>query len=81
VVLKPGVNPPLSAQDPLVRSLFDHCNQQLSYFKAPGWLYFTNEIPTTGTQKIQKHQLFAADTDPRQLPAMLDLRSWKKRNS
>ena len=81
VVLKPGVNPPLSAQDPLVRSLFDHCNQQLSYFKAPGWLYFTNEIPTTGTQKVQKHQLFAADTDPRQLPAMLDLRSWKKRNS
>jgi crotonobetaine/carnitine-CoA ligase len=80
VVLKPDVPVPGSAHDALVRTLFDHCDVSLSYFKTPGWIWFTDEIPTTGTQKVQKHQLFAADVDPRTLPGMLDLRDWKKRH-
>ncbi len=80
VVLKPGQTVPNTADDALVRELFDHCDANLAYFKAPGWLWFTNEIPTTGTQKIQKHQLFAADSDPRKEVGMMDLRSWKKRH-
>ena len=63
----------------LMQALFDHCNQSLAYFKAPGWIWLTNEIPTTGTQKIQKHQIFGNNTDPRTTPGMVDMRAWKKR--
>ena len=63
----------------LLRSLFAHCEAGLAYFKAPGWVWFSEQIPTTGTQKIQKHSIFGADVDPRTLPGMHDLRAWKKR--
>ena len=61
--------------------LFDHCNTHLAYYKAPGWLYLTDSIPTTATQKIQKHQIFEAGLDPRTLPGMMDLRARKKRDA
>lgn len=61
-------------------TLFRHCFATLAYFKAPGWIYFTDTLPTTGTQKIQKHQIFPAGTDPRTLPGMFDLRDRKKRD-
>ena len=79
IVLKPGRAAPAGPDNALVRELFDHCDANLAYFKAPGWMWFTDEIPTTGTQKVQKHQLFAADTDPRTVAGMMDLRAWKKR--
>ncbi|WP_137920941.1 AMP-binding protein [Hydrogenophaga sp. 2FB] len=80
VVLKPGYVARPDADDPLVCALFEHCNRLLSYFKAPGWLLFTHEIPTTGTQKVQKHQLFSAGVDPRTAPGVIDLRHRKKRD-
>ncbi|WP_342131224.1 AMP-binding protein [Hydrogenophaga sp. OTU3427] len=80
VVLKSGFTAQALADDPLVRALFEHCNTLLSYFKTPGWLCFADDIPTTGTQKVQKHQLFAAGTDPRAAPGMVDLRHLKKRD-
>ncbi len=80
VVLKSGFDAGSDVNDPIVRSIFDHCNQLLSYFKTPGWLWFTDEIPTTGTQKVQKHQLFSAGSDPRTAPGVIDLRAWKKRD-
>lgn len=60
-------------------ALFRCCYDNLAYYKAPGWIYFTDSLPTTGTQKIQKHQIFPTGTDPRGLPTMFDLRSLKKR--
>jgi crotonobetaine/carnitine-CoA ligase len=59
--------------------LFRYCYDNLAYYKAPGWIYFTDSLPTTGTQKIQKHQIFPTGTDPRSLPNMFDLRHLKKR--
>jgi len=61
------------------RTLFDFCMGNLAYFKAPGWLWFADGIPTTGTQKIQKHRIFPAGADPRALPGMVDLRALKRR--
>lgn len=61
------------------RTLFDFCNERLAYYKPPGWIWFADRLPTTGTQKIQKHEIFPKGTDPRQLPGMLDLRDLKKR--
>jgi acyl-CoA synthetase (AMP-forming)/AMP-acid ligase II len=62
------------------RILFDFCYANLAYYKAPGWLWFAAEIPTTGTQKIQKHRIFPEGQDPRSLADMHDLRAYKKRN-
>lgn len=60
--------------------LFDHCFTEVAYFKAPGWIHFLPSMPTTGTQKIQKHQIFPAGTDPRNAPDTFDMRSRKKRD-
>lgn len=78
IVLKAGVP---GAQDlaALARNIFQHCHQGMAYYKAPGWIWFTPQIPTTGTQKIQKHAIFARGADPRQAPGMQDLRTLKKR--
>jgi acyl-CoA synthetase (AMP-forming)/AMP-acid ligase II len=69
-----------SPGDAAAEALFRHCYAQLAYFKAPGWIYFTDTLPTTGTQKIQKHQIFPAGADPRTLPGMFDMRGCKTRD-
>ena len=66
--------------DAAVQALFAHCHAELAYYKAPGWMWITDHIPTTATQKVQKHQIFDPGTDPRRLPGMTDLRARKKRN-
>jgi acyl-CoA synthetase (AMP-forming)/AMP-acid ligase II len=60
--------------------LFEHCHTNLAYYKAPGWLYLTDNIPTTATQKTQKHLLFEPGLDPRTLAGMMDFRALKKRD-
>jgi crotonobetaine/carnitine-CoA ligase len=60
--------------------LFDRCFAELAYFKAPGWIQFLATLPTTGTQKIQKHQILPPGTDPWSLPGTFDLRARKKRD-
>ncbi len=64
-----------------VQALWAHCLDQLAYYKAPGWLWLTDEIPTTSTQKVQKHQIFEPGTDPRAQPGMIDLRAGKTRDA
>ena len=59
--------------------LFRYCHERLAYFKAPGWIWFTDALPTTGTQKIQKHIIFPGVADPRTVDGMLDFRALKKR--
>jgi crotonobetaine/carnitine-CoA ligase len=63
----------------LAEALFDHCHARLAYFKAPGWVLFLDRLPTTGTQKVQKTQIFAADEDPRTRTGIVDLRGRKRR--
>ena len=62
-------------------ALFQHCNKELAYFKAPGWICFVDGLPTTGTQKIQKHDIFRDGTDPRTVPGVFDMRRFKQRTS
>jgi crotonobetaine/carnitine-CoA ligase len=62
-------------------ALFQHCNERLAYYKAPGWLHIVARLPTTGTQKIQKHNIYPVDVDPRRLPEVIDLRALKRRES
>jgi crotonobetaine/carnitine-CoA ligase len=60
-------------------ALFEHCYQALAYYKAPGWILFLDSLPTTATQKIQKHRIFSANEDPRRRPGIIDCRDLKKR--
>ena len=62
----------------LARSLFEHCNEALAYFKAPGWVVFVDRLPVTGTQKVLKHMIFDPGHDPRESPNAHDLRPLKK---
>ena len=58
----------------LAEALFEQCNARLAYFKAPGWVLFLDKLPTTGTQKVQKTQIFQPGEDPRQRAGIIDLR-------
>lgn len=74
IVLKENAGAPDAAQ-----ALFQHCYERLAYYKAPGWIHIVASLPTTGTQKIQKHAIYGAGTDPRTLPDVADLRHLKRR--
>jgi acyl-CoA synthetase (AMP-forming)/AMP-acid ligase II len=63
----------------VTHALFDFCHRNLAYYKAPGYVWIADSIPTTGTHKIQKHAILPKDGDPRRLPGMVDLRHLKKR--
>jgi acyl-CoA synthetase (AMP-forming)/AMP-acid ligase II len=68
-------------RDTAAETLFQHCNRELAYFKSPGWLLFVDSLPTTGTQKIQKHHIFPHGLDPRSSAGVHDMRERKKRNA
>jgi acyl-CoA synthetase (AMP-forming)/AMP-acid ligase II len=63
----------------LAEGLADWCRERLAYFKAPGWVLFVPSLPTTGTQKVQKTQIFPRGEDPRSRPGAIDLRERKRR--
>jgi crotonobetaine/carnitine-CoA ligase len=75
VVPMPGATAGLA----LAETLFKHCNGRLAYFKVPGWVLFLDRLPTTGTQKVQKTQIFAAGEDPRSRAGIVDMRGRKRR--
>ncbi|MFC4270939.1 AMP-binding protein [Sneathiella chungangensis] len=62
------------------REIFDYSNENLAYFKTPGWILFLNDLPTTGTQKIQKTKIFGADVDPRAVAGAMDFRNHKRKS-
>ncbi len=63
----------------IAQTLVQHCQERLAYYKAPGWIHVLESLPTTGTQKIQKHGIYPADTDPRTLAGIIDMRALKRR--
>jgi crotonobetaine/carnitine-CoA ligase len=67
------------AGEELGRALFDWCYGRMAYYKPPGWILFMDSLPTTGTQKVQKTQIFPVDEDPRSRDGILDFRPLKKR--
>jgi len=74
VVLKPS-----AAAAGAAERLFQHCYARMAYYKAPGWIHLVERLPTTGTQKIQKHTIYPGGIDPRTVPGVVDLRARKKR--
>ncbi|MEZ5852285.1 MAG: AMP-binding protein [Hyphomicrobiaceae bacterium] len=76
IVLKAGAGTGDRAK---AEDIFAFCNARLAYYKPPGWIWFARELPTTGTQKIQKHTIFPTASDPRAVAGMIDLRALKRR--
>jgi len=74
IVPMPGVR----ADAALAERVFAWCMERLAYFKAPGFILFVGSLPTTGTQKVQKTQIFAKGDDPRRRPGVVDLRERKR---
>lgn len=62
-------------------ALFRYCYERLAYYKAPGWIHILEALPTTGTQKIQKHTIYGDSVDPRSMAGIIDFRTLKKRAS
>jgi crotonobetaine/carnitine-CoA ligase len=62
-----------------VRSIFQFCLDHLAYYKAPGWIHIVRSLPTTGTQKIQKHNVYPQEVDPRSVAGVIDMRALKRR--
>lgn len=61
-------------------ALHAFASERLAYYKPPGWVYFIEDLPVTGTQKVQKHRIFPNGFRP-DLPGLHDLRDqkrWKK---
>jgi crotonobetaine/carnitine-CoA ligase len=76
VVAMPGVE----ADAALAETLMNWSLGRLAYFKAPGWVLFVESLPTTGTQKVKKTQIFPRGEDPRRRAGAFDLRERKKRS-
>lgn len=71
----------VAGSEKIAKDLFNFCVEKLSYFKAPGYIWFTNEIPKSGTQKIQKYLIFKSECDPREVKGVFDFRDLKTRKS
>ncbi len=65
----------------VANQLFAFCAEQLSYYKAPGYIWFTDQIPKSGTQKVQKYLIFKSDCDPRDAEGVFDFRRLKTRRA
>ncbi|MGW0039301.1 AMP-binding protein [Gordonia sp. NPDC003376] len=70
-----------SADELVARSICLAAREQLAYYKIPGWIRFVATLPTTGTQKVQKHLLTPAGFDgSAPVPGLHDCRDLKKRS-
>ncbi|MCX4149949.1 MULTISPECIES: AMP-binding protein [Paraburkholderia] len=74
VVLMPGVEPTVETATALLFAT----RQTLADFKVPAWISFVDTIPVTGTQKVQKGQIFDVGQDPRADRRSHDLRAVKR---
>ncbi len=66
-----------AAMPSTAHALVQCCLEQLSYYKAPGWVLFRETLPVTPTNKIQKGLLFEAGQSP--VAGAFDCRPLKKR--
>lgn len=62
----------------LAASIVDHCLAHLAYYKAPGYVVFRDELPTTSTQKIRMNALGDLARRPAEQKDCYDLRERKQ---
>ncbi len=74
VAPRPGVTPDRA----LAESIADHCLARLAYYKAPGYVVFRDELPTTSTQKVRMNALGELARNPAAQKDCHDLRERKQ---
>jgi crotonobetaine/carnitine-CoA ligase len=75
IVLSEGIE----ASSTKAREIQERARDRLAYYKLPAWIAFIDKVPVTGTQKVQKGQIFLDVEDPRDDPRIIDLRQYKRR--
>ena len=75
------LSPDAAADSATARAIFEHCREQLAYYKTPGWIVFRETLPVTTTTKIQKGLIFRPDEDPKTCAGSFDLRQEKRRHN
>jgi acyl-CoA synthetase (AMP-forming)/AMP-acid ligase II len=63
----------------LAESIADHCLAQLAYYKAPGYVAFRDQLPTTSTQKVRLSALGELIANPAAQADCFDLRERKQK--
>ncbi len=76
IVPRPAHKPDAALAD----AIFEHCRQRFAYYKAPGYIAFLSEMPTTATQKIKKADLGDLAENPTRHPNCFDLRALKQQS-
>ena len=74
-----AARPGLARDRALAESIAEHCPDALAYYKAPGYVAFLDELPTTSTQKLQAAALGELDANPATQAGSFDLRSRKQK--
>jgi acyl-CoA synthetase (AMP-forming)/AMP-acid ligase II len=74
IVLRAGIPVTRSTAAALLAAL----PGRLGATKVPAWIAFVNELPVTGTLKVQKGVIFPQGVDPRMDPRSIDLREEKR---
>jgi acyl-CoA synthetase (AMP-forming)/AMP-acid ligase II len=75
IVVEPGQVPDRK----LAETIMHWSLERQAYYKAPGWLAFVDQLPTTATQKLQRGALRDMATELIQGGKSFDLRDMKKR--
>jgi crotonobetaine/carnitine-CoA ligase len=68
-----------SKTEMIANLIFEFGRNKLISYKLPGWISFVDQIPVTGTQKIQKDAIFPKDFNIKQDPNSFDMRSLKRK--
>ena len=64
----------------LADAIFDHCLARFAYYKAPGYIAFVKEMPTTSTQKVKKADFGDLALNPGKHANCFDLRAKKQQS-
>ena len=75
IVLAPGTDPTAATAEDVVRSTID----TLVYFKAPGYVAFVEQLPMTGSQKVQRGEVKKLCVELLESGDCFDLREQKRR--
>jgi acyl-CoA synthetase (AMP-forming)/AMP-acid ligase II len=72
-------SPNASPDRSTAKAIFDWCFERMAYYKAPGYVAFLDELPTTSTQKVKKGNLSQMAKKIMSEPFCFDFRKKKRR--
>jgi acyl-coenzyme A synthetase/AMP-(fatty) acid ligase len=67
------------APESLARQIFDHSMQTLSYFKAPAYITFVDDLPLTASQKVSRAEVKKLARERIESGHVFDMRAYKMR--